>query len=82
MELDYDSDMQKLALNTIYHEFTSFDLKSLTGAHWMDIGFLGKDPKAELRSLGLLGVLFLLYFVEDLDLSRQMYRLRHQNHIF
>jgi hypothetical protein len=34
------------------------------GGHWQDIGFQGDDPATDLRSVGMLGLLQMLAFLE------------------
>ncbi|XP_071168256.1 ELMO domain-containing protein C-like [Mytilus edulis] len=54
------------ALQTIYRCLTGsrFDC-SRFGSHWEEIGFQGNDPSTDLRGVGLLGLVNLIYLLRD-----------------
>lgn len=52
-------------LSTIYQHLTETPLLECRryGAHWEQIGFQGNDPATDLRGVGILGLLNILYFI-------------------
>ena len=75
-------------LQTIYKLLTkSTNDCSRVGSHWETIGFQGNDPATDLRSVGMLGLLQLLYFIENYkqfvddiySLSRDEFQVRDGN---
>ncbi|XP_048745141.1 uncharacterized protein LOC125658086 [Ostrea edulis] len=67
------------SLQTIYRSLTGsrFDCPRY-GNHWEEIGFQGRDPSTDLRGVGLLGLLHLLYLLRDAKrqmLADQIYKL-------
>eukprot|EP00484_Ammonia_sp_Unknown_P001733 CAMPEP_0197020942 /NCGR_PEP_ID=MMETSP1384-20130603/1811_1 /TAXON_ID=29189 /ORGANISM="Ammonia sp." /LENGTH=497 /DNA_ID=CAMNT_0042448675 /DNA_START=24 /DNA_END=1514 /DNA_ORIENTATION=+ len=54
-----------------------------TGSHWQQIGFQGNDPATDIRGAGLLGVLQLVYLIENRpEMMSKIYLLslnEHQN---
>ena len=54
------------ALNSVYMGLTGGGVAPRRfGAHWGVVGFQGKDPGTDLRGVGMLGLVALLYFVEE-----------------
>jgi hypothetical protein len=51
------------------------------GPHWELIGFQGNDPSTDLRGVGMLGLLQLLYLVTNYrEESQAMYLLSRDDH--
>ncbi|XP_050397519.1 uncharacterized protein LOC126815690 isoform X2 [Patella vulgata] len=66
-------------LQTIYRLLTGsrFDSPRF-GSHWEEIGFQGRDPSTDLRGVGVLGLVQLLYFLQHDkygDIARDIYKL-------
>ncbi|XP_047113426.1 ELMO domain-containing protein 3-like [Schistocerca piceifrons] len=65
-------------LQTVYYRFTGANLGCpCYGVHWEHIGFQGSDPGSDLRGVGMLGMLQLLYLSSNPKLSslaRHIYR--------
>lgn len=53
------------ALQTIYRRLTGEKTCQRFGSHWEDIGFQGSDPVDDLRGAGLLGLVQLVWLLED-----------------
>ena len=71
--------MQTRFLVTIYRKLTAalIDCRRF-GNHWEDVGFQGTDPATDLRGVGLLGLLQLLFLIlssETSQLCKEIYRL-------
>lgn len=67
------------SLQTIYRSLTGsrFDCPRY-GNHWEEIGFQGRDPATDLRGVGLLGLLHLVYLLRDAKrqvLASEIYKL-------
>ncbi|XP_061178488.1 ELMO domain-containing protein 3-like [Saccostrea echinata] len=67
------------SLQTIYRSLTGsrFDCPRF-GNHWEEIGFQGRDPSTDLRGVGLLGLLHLIYLLRDAKrqvLASEIYKL-------
>jgi hypothetical protein len=75
MEVNPDDQVHRSILFTLYHQLTQKDTTEMKGNQWMDIGFLSGDPATEFRGVGSLGLLFLMYFIEEGTLSEKMYAL-------
>ena len=77
---DNSDSMQNKFLVTIYRKLTGsalFDCRRF-GNHWEDVGFQGTDPATDLRGVGLLGLLQLLFLIlstETSILCKEIYRL-------
>ncbi|XP_013397919.1 ELMO domain-containing protein 3-like isoform X2 [Lingula anatina] len=78
-QFNNDESVHVRTLQTMFKHMTGskFDCKRY-GDHWDQIGFQGTDPATDLRSVGFLGLLHILYFVKDpklLSLARDIYKL-------
>lgn len=51
-------------LLAIYKKLRGVKPPGRYGQHWQEIGFQGNNPATDLRSVGILGALMALYFVE------------------
>ncbi|CAG2182739.1 unnamed protein product, partial [Oppiella nova] len=72
--------MQTRFLVTIYQKLTANALIDCRrfGNHWEDVGFQGTDPATDLRGIGLLGLLQLLFLIlspETSQLCKDIYKL-------
>lgn len=57
-------------LTTIYRKLTGRTTSCLRfGAHWEEIGFQGSDPVDDLRGVGMLGLLQLVWLLESPDVN-------------
>ncbi|KAF6103188.1 ELMO domain containing 3 [Phyllostomus discolor] len=80
--LDSQDPVHGRVLQTIYRKLTGskFDC-ALLGDHWEDLGFQGANPATDLRGVGFLALLHLLYLVMDaktLLMAQEIFRLsRH-----
>lgn len=55
-------------LNTIYRHLTGNRFNpSRYGDHWQDIGFQGSDPATDLRGTGCLGLINILYALDNIE---------------
>ncbi|ESO86310.1 hypothetical protein LOTGIDRAFT_176910, partial [Lottia gigantea] len=66
-------------LQSIYRILTGsrFDSPRI-GSHWEEIGFQGSDPGTDLRGVGILGLVQLLYFLQHTkygQIARDIYKL-------
>ena len=52
-------------LQTIYRRLTGETTCQRFGAHWEDIGFQGSDPVEDLRGVGMLGLVQLVWLLEN-----------------
>eukprot|EP00727_Mastigamoeba_balamuthi_P008812 m51a1_g4553 hypothetical protein (272) ;mRNA; f:81417-82612 len=59
-----DEAQNTLLLQTAYANLMACELCPGYGAHWETIGFQGPDPSTDLRGVGMLGALQLLYISE------------------
>ncbi|CAN7990527.1 unnamed protein product, partial [Ixodes hexagonus] len=80
---DNDDVVHLEALQTIYRKLTNavYDCPRY-GNHWEKIGFQGTDPATDLRGVGLLGLLQLLFLtigLENGELVKDIYRLSCDN---
>ncbi|NXF41411.1 ELMD3 protein, partial [Nyctibius bracteatus] len=77
--LDDTESVHMRILQTIYKQLTRSSLGCPRyGAHWEELGFQGADPGTDLRGMGMLGLMQLLYFVTDtrtLPLAREIFQL-------
>ncbi|XP_046543427.1 LOW QUALITY PROTEIN: uncharacterized protein LOC124253659 [Haliotis rubra] len=78
-QLDNEDRTHVQILQSIYRTLTGsrFDCQRF-GSHWEEIGFQGRDPSTDLRGVGMLGLLQLLYFLRNpklLALARDVYKL-------
>ncbi|XP_002434876.5 LOW QUALITY PROTEIN: ELMO domain-containing protein 3 [Ixodes scapularis] len=76
---DNDDMVHLEALQTIYRKLTNamYDCPRY-GNHWENIGFQGTDPATDLRGVGLLGLLQLLFLtigLENVELVNDIYKL-------
>ena len=77
---DNSESIQTRFLVTIYRKLTGnalFECRRF-GNHWEDIGFQGTDPATDLRGVGLLGLLQILFLIlspETNLLAKEIYRL-------
>eukprot|EP00210_Caulerpa_lentillifera_P005893 g5635.t1 len=64
MPFDHSNDQHVSILRQIYQIYTGKpgDNLETVGQHWKELGFRGIDPALELRSGGILTLMFLLYF--------------------
>ena len=74
-------------LHTIYRQLTCTTLNCPRyGSHWEQIGFQGTDPSTDLRGVGVLGLVHVIYLVttpEMLPFCRDVYQLsRVEGHEF
>jgi len=74
-----DEKLHLSTIRTIYRQLTGsrFDCPRY-GHHWEDIGFQGNDPATDLRGVGFLGVVQVLYLVttpEVLPFAKDVYSL-------
>ena len=68
------------ALQTVYKKLTGSSSPGRYGSHWEDIGFHGVDPADNLRGVGCVGLMQLIYFLEmprTLPLAREIYKYMH-----
>ena len=63
-------------LQTIYRKLTGTNLNVRRfGSHWEEIGFQGTDPADDIRGVGFLGLMQLMYFLDNhrtLPLAREI----------
>lgn len=69
--------MHSRVLQTIYMILQGVNVEGARfGAHWEEIGFQGDDPATDLRGVGMLGLLQLLFFVRKYaDLAKKIHKL-------
>ncbi|XP_062601459.1 uncharacterized protein LOC134263166 [Saccostrea cucullata] len=77
--LENSNQIHVRSLQTIYRSLTGsrFDCPRY-GNHWEEIGFQGRDPSTDLRGVGLLGLLHLIYLLRDAKrqvLASEIYKL-------
>lgn len=77
--LDNSDQIHVRSLQTIYRSLTGsrFDCPRY-GNHWEEIGFQGRDPATDLRGVGLLGLVHLVYLLRDAKrqvLASEIYKL-------
>lgn len=77
--LDNSDQIHVRSLQTIYRSLTGsrFDCPRY-GNHWKEIGFQGRDPATDLRGVGLLGLVHLVYLLRDAKrqvLASEIYKL-------
>lgn len=76
IDLNFEDLAHKSVLVEIYNGLMEQYPPSLTGDHWIQIGFLGDDPRTETRGFGLFDLLMTLYFIEkSADLCKKMFEL-------
>ncbi|XP_067007043.1 ELMO domain-containing protein 3 isoform X2 [Anabrus simplex] len=69
-KLDVTEAVHVRILQTVYYRFTGATLGCpCYGSHWEHIGFQGSDPGTDLRGVGMLGLLQLLYLSSTPQLS-------------
>ncbi|GLH10164.1 ELMO domain-containing protein 3 [Gryllus bimaculatus] len=77
--LDVSQTIHVKILQTIYYRLTGASVGCpCFGSHWEHIGFQGSDPGTDLRGVGMLGLLQLLYLCTTPQLSslaKRIYRL-------
>ncbi|EFC43167.1 hypothetical protein NAEGRDRAFT_68814 [Naegleria gruberi] len=75
--LNHEIEQHERQLFTIYKKITGDKQNCPSiGAHWEAIGFQGNDPKTDLRGVGMLGILQLLFFVySDEKTTQDIYSL-------
>ncbi|XP_071090808.1 uncharacterized protein [Haliotis cracherodii] len=78
-QLDNEDRTHVHILQSIYRTLTGsrFDCQRF-GSHWEEIGFQGRDPGTDVRGVGMLGLLQLLYFLRNpktAQLARDVYKL-------
>jgi hypothetical protein len=74
IQMNHEDEMHQKIFSEIYTRITDKPLENTIGNHWEDVGFLGADPNTELRGMGMLGAVMLLYIVtEHRDFVREMY---------
>ncbi|XP_063233293.1 ELMO domain-containing protein 3-like isoform X2 [Bacillus rossius redtenbacheri] len=77
-KLDLENPIHYRMLQTVYQRLTGTRLDcSCYGSHWQQIGFQGNDPGTDLRGVGMLGLLQLLYLAGSphlMPLARDIYR--------
>ncbi|XP_067657550.1 uncharacterized protein [Haliotis asinina] len=78
-QMDNEDRTHVQILQSIYRTLTGsrFDCQRF-GNHWEEIGFQGRDPSTDLRGVGMLGLLQLLYFLRNpktAQLARDVYKL-------
>ncbi|GFG28662.1 hypothetical protein Cfor_06583 [Coptotermes formosanus] len=77
-ELDMSEPVHVRMLQTVYQRLTGTRLDCPHyGSHWEHIGFQGTDPGTDLRGVGMLGLLQLLYLSNTphlIPLARDIYR--------
>eukprot|EP01017_Pseudomicrothorax_dubius_P032207 TRINITY_DN4194_c0_g1_i4.p1 TRINITY_DN4194_c0_g1~~TRINITY_DN4194_c0_g1_i4.p1 ORF type:complete len:463 (+),score=100.03 TRINITY_DN4194_c0_g1_i4:184-1572(+) len=62
-KLDMEDEMHFKMMFTIFRLLTGSSFSSAWGPHWERIGFQSEDPSADLRSIGLLGILQIVAFL-------------------
>ncbi|XP_031238080.1 ELMO domain-containing protein 3 isoform X2 [Mastomys coucha] len=81
--LDSQNPTHCRVLQTIYKKLTGSKLDcALHGDHWEDLGFQGANPATDLRGVGFLALLHLLYLVMDsktLLMAQEIFRLSHHH---
>jgi len=65
LALDQSNETHCRMLQTLWMKLTDNGQCAKTGGHWQQIGFQGNDPSTDIRGTGLLGVLQLLFGVEQ-----------------
>ncbi|PSN55502.1 hypothetical protein C0J52_02582 [Blattella germanica] len=77
-KLDMSEQVHVRMLQTVYQRLTGTRVECPHyGAHWEHIGFQGTDPGTDLRGVGMLGLLQLLYLANSphlIPLARDIYR--------
>mmetsp|Transcript_25413 Transcript_25413/g.24750 ORF Transcript_25413/g.24750 Transcript_25413/m.24750 type:complete len:84 (-) Transcript_25413:395-646(-) len=51
----------------------------MIGNHWQDVGFQGTDPRTDIRDVGILGLLHILFFVDKYSQCAQIILKYSQN---
>jgi hypothetical protein len=85
MKIDYKQRDHERIVQTLYKSLTKDSLRCPRfGSHWELVGFQGSDPATDLRATGMLGLLFMLSFVQQrAELAHKVYRLsRDENQEF
>ena len=65
LPLDHSNTTHCRMLQTLWMKLTDNRQCAKTGSHWQQIGFQGNDPSTDIRGSGLLGVLQLLFGIEQ-----------------
>lgn len=65
LTLDHNNTTHCRMLQTLWIKLTDNRQCAKTGSHWQQIGFQGNDPSTDIRGSGLLGVLQLLFGMEQ-----------------
>ncbi|KAJ9580747.1 hypothetical protein L9F63_024073 [Diploptera punctata] len=77
-KLDMSDPVHVRMLQTVYQRLTGASVECPHyGSHWEHIGFQGTDPGTDLRGVGMLGLLQLLYLANSphlIPLARDIYR--------
>lgn len=66
MQLSEQDLIHLVALQTIYQRLVGSSLRCLRyGPHWQDVGFQGVDPAEDIKEVGFLGIMQLIYFLDS-----------------
>lgn len=68
IQLEDGEQIHNRVLQTIYKKLigSKFDCPR-RGPHWQDIGFQGNDPATDLRGVGFLGLMHILYAIDNVE---------------
>ena len=66
IQLSEQDSIHLVALQTLYQKLMGNSLRCLRyGPHWQDIGFQGVDPAEDIKEVGVLGIMQLIYFLDS-----------------
>eukprot|EP00347_Sterkiella_histriomuscorum_P018145 403346620 len=85
LPFNYEVAEHEIMIKSIYKKLMKNEGQCRSiGNHWVDIGFQSSDPKRDIRGAGMLGVLQLLFFVDNFRESSHLIldHSRNQKHEF
>ena len=72
VKLDTAIAEHEVLVKSIYRKLTGEPSCRLIGHHWENIGFQGTDPKTDIRGAGILGLVHILFFIDNFPKSSTM----------